>query len=746
MAENSPARPNDPCWFREALTDAEQKVVDAAFTGTVADLWPEDIPSGQRTPDNEESRKHRTLRAEFLFCLLVGNQWPIHPRGVQIDGGYAPDRLDLTGAEIVHRVILRNFLFDHVIVLEAATTCDIFLTGSHARGVNGDRLSVKGDLRIDQGFASTAPLRLLGAEITGLLGLQGAHLSGEDGPAVVANGITVGGGVFMRSRHGFRFTAHGEISLIGARIGGQLTLSGALLNNSGRLALNAESVEVGSSVFMDTGDDGHHCTAHGEVRFLGARVGGQLSMNGGQLTNPTGHALNADGATINGSVFMRPADGHRFTATGEVSLLGTHIGGQLSMNGAQLTNPTGTVLDAEGAIIDGGLLMIPGGNHRFTATGEVRLLRAHISSVLSMNGARLDAAASPDGDALCADGATIDGDVFMNTVDGHRFTASGQIRLPGAHIRGQLDMIEAELTNPTGSALNVDGATIDGPLFFKPKVVEGTVSLSETSTGPLVDDSGTWSRPLRLRLDGFTYRSLAPGTEREATHRVNTMVARSAPFSTQPYTHLAHTYRQTGDRAAARYVTWRMHWAEHHETMGKATWLTRCIRHLPGIKPRPTATHDLDPDLPYTPAPRRTRLARRVLGHGVGFGYRFLRPLVAAAVLLAIGCGVFHTAIRTDALVPTGGPITITTAQATTTVQSSNCTDAYPCAQAFLYSLDALLPVLDLGQDQHWAPNVDATSNWGEVARWWSLFVTIAGWAIIGVVLGGAAERLRDPT
>jgi len=355
-----------------------------------------------------------------------------------------------------------------------------------------------------------------------------------------------------------------------------------------------------------------------------------------------------------------------------------------------------------------------------------------------MHGADLN---NPDGNTLNADQATITGGVFMNPAGDHHFTSHGQIRLPGATISGQLAMNRADLhaaIGPDGNALNAEDARVDGPLLYRPRQVSGAVSFDGATVGDLLDTDHAWTMPSRLHLAGFTYRSLHATTNLDPEHRITNMVARSTPFSVQPYTQLAHTYRQTGNRSAARHVLWKMRWAEHHETMGDPTWLTRLLRSLPGIKPRPTTTHDLDPSLPRTTAPPLTRLARRLSGHGVGFGYRFWRPLAAAALLLAVGFGMFSWAARTNGLVPTDPD-----AEQAGTI-SSDCTSNYPCVQPLYYALDTLLPIIDLGANSHWAPDGDEGS--GRAARNTAIILALSGWLIGGLTIAGAAERLRDPT
>jgi len=67
---------------------------------------------------------------------------------------------------------------------------------------------------------------------------------------------------------------------------------------------------------------------------------------------------------------------------------------------------------------------------------------------------------------LDCDGLQVDGDVLL----GDGFTATGQsdygaLRLLGAHIKGQLNLNGARLTNETGPALIGDGLHVDGDVF-----------------------------------------------------------------------------------------------------------------------------------------------------------------------------------------------------------------------------------------------------------------------------------------
>ena len=74
----------------------------------------------------------------------------------------------------------------------------------------------------------------------------------------------------------------------------------------------------------------------------------------------------------------------------------------------------------------------------FRADGEIRLPGAHISGQLGLTGAKL---ANPGRTALFADGITVDGGMFCQ----EGFQAEGEVRLLGAHISGQLGFRGASL-------------------------------------------------------------------------------------------------------------------------------------------------------------------------------------------------------------------------------------------------------------------------------------------------------------
>src|SRR5262249_1836730 len=95
------------------------------------------------------------------------------------------------------------------------------------------------------------------------------------------------------------------INLIGANLD-SLDLSGSRIGR-----LNAESLKLSSGVFLSNG-----FVAKDEVCLRRVHVGGDLSCIGGQFDHPRQLALNAEGAIINGHVLLS----NGLTVNGQVNL------------------------------------------------------------------------------------------------------------------------------------------------------------------------------------------------------------------------------------------------------------------------------------------------------------------------------------------------------------------------------------------------------------------------------------------
>ena len=635
----------------------EQRLRQAITTGALVNLrasQPEADDPAQGATWDQRRAVSATLLAELLTQPDQGMQ---RPRALRLTGARITGRLDLEGAELVRPVLLSDCWFDDPVTLAEAKAMTIRLPGCHLPVLQAAQLITRGNLELTNGFTAYGEVSLLGAHIGGVLGFNGATLINPDGRALAADGLTVDHSLVCRRG----FSAQGEIRLLGARVGGSLEFHGATLTNPNGHVLIADRLTVGQSLVCRTG-----FSAHGEVRLLGAHIGGTLEFTGATLTNPNGAALNATGATVEQDMYCRAG----FTAQGEVNLVGAHIGGQLSFTGATLTNPDRRALAADGLTVDQAMFCDEG----FTAHGEVRLMGAHISRQLSFNGAALS---NPAGHALAADSLIVDQGMFCRA----GFTAQGQVRLIGAHIVGALEFHGATLANPDGLALDLEAAQV-GELYLRPLTAPSRVDLTQTKVGLFADDQTTW--PNELRLVGFTYDALGERPAVSAKHRLDWLRRDLGGYSPQPYEQLAAVYRRGGREEDAR----RVAIAKQHErrrALPKRAW----------------------------PA----RLWSLLLGALVGYGYRTWLAGLWLVGLVAGGWILFDLAhpAHLIAAKPAG---------------------QRPWFHAGAYALDLLLPFANLGYQDNWI-----------VRGWWVLGLyllwNLAGWVLTTAVVAALTGLLR---
>ncbi len=158
------------------------------------------------------------------------------------------------------------------------------------------------------------------------------NLTGTQIPGLEADRVNVFGSVFLKDR----FHAEGEVRLMGAEIGGDLECEGGTFVNENGGALHADGIKVAGSVFLRD-----KFSARGEVRLLGAVIGVSLDCSGGTFVNKGGFALNADSVKVSGNVFLR----NKFSVEGEVRFRGAEIGGQLDCSGAHFGDASGLNLE-----------------------------------------------------------------------------------------------------------------------------------------------------------------------------------------------------------------------------------------------------------------------------------------------------------------------------------------------------------------------------------------------------------------
>jgi len=563
----------------DGLSPVEQSLVDHVIRGDRFDLIGDGVVNDKATMRSwgDFRNCHATVIRDILRGRLAPHPDPhgLRLRGVRIIG-----RLDLENLSTEVNFELEDCLLEEGLVARDAHLATVGLIGCQLEHpteppMSADRLTCS-ILDLSKatiiGHTKAGAVRLRDCHINGRLSCTGAELRNNSGLALAADNMQAGYDVFLNG--GFTATGAGDagaVRLRGCHIGGQLNCIGARLRNDCGPALAADNLQVDQGVFLRGGFTATGSGDLGAVRLVGAHIGGNLDCDGAKLRNNSGPALGADGLQVGHSVFLRGG----FIATGVgqaggVRLRGGHIGGLLDCAGAELRNDSGSALDADNLQVGQGVSL----RGRFIVTGAgqagaVRLRGSHIGGNLDCQGAEL---LDDSGPALLAGGLQVAQNVYLS--DG--FIAGGgadvAVNLTGARIGGALEFHPKKLTHTADShSLAVNRLTDAG--LPVPMSVRGWLDLLRKATPrhaaqpsqqlaagyraldlerPDPEQVAYAVGSHTLAVDGLTYAGV-PKTEPPWDWRE--LLRDGTPdYAAQPYQQLAAGYRALGDDRQARHT------------------------------------------------------------------------------------------------------------------------------------------------------------------------------------------------
>lgn len=503
-----------------------------------------------------------------------------------------------------------------------------------------------------------------------------------------------------------------------AELNGKLDLQGSYVPG-----LTGDGLKCRADVILGNG-----FRSIGTVNLMGAQIGGSLNCQGAQLDGKDGNALSADRAVIKGSVFLNAG----FTSSGRIRMQGALIGGNLQCSGAQLDGKSGDALSADRAVIKGSVFL----NAKFTASGNVRLLGAQIGSNLDCTGAQLDGRNSH---ALFANRVAIKGHVLLN--DG--FTSVGEVRLQAAQISGNFECKGATFKSSEGHSFASDGMVVSGSFVFKLEVPAHRVSLASTRVGRLIDDAAAWGD--EVELDGFVYDHIGGGAPTDAATRLQWLDKQpnehltASSFRPQPWKQLQHALRNMGHAEDARQVAIAL-----EEHLRAANLIGQTPQDWPVWKRHA-----------YCSTAKGMHAA---FGHLMGYGYRPMRLGAWMVGVWLVCAAVYWVAALQGAMGPSN-PLVFQKYPTCTSnwYLCAELPEEYTGFSPLVYSLDVLLPVVNLQQEQDWAPLIPTPKTvWFEelfghwtfkhVVRLFVWFEIMFGWVaslLLVAVLSGLTKR-RD--
>ncbi len=348
-----------------------KRLIEASQQGEVVDLQVGESMEHSGPESVDQWASNRSIPASAIRTVLSCKQNKLDPNGLRIKGAHIIGLVDFANIDIDFPLHLINCAVDETIYLNNSKLRELTVSSSNIAGLNLEGSHITGAL-FARHVTAHGEIRGVGARIGGQLVLEDATLNNPDKIALNFDRSDVAGGI-----NADNITAHGEIRALGARIGGQLVLEGATLNNPDKIALNFDRSDIAGGINAD------NITAHGEIRGICAQIDGQLVLEGATLNNPNGYALALDGATITGGMFADTT-----TANGKVCARGAEIRGQLVLTDATLNNPNGNALVLDGTTITGGIFAAP-----IAINGDVQARGAQFNDVLRI---LISASASDD--------------------------------------------------------------------------------------------------------------------------------------------------------------------------------------------------------------------------------------------------------------------------------------------------------------------------------------------------------------
>ncbi|MET9225035.1 hypothetical protein [Lentzea sp. NPDC003310] len=326
------------------------------------------------------------VRAGLVRELLLGRHGEIDPAGLRLDSVRVEGVLDLNRVKALAGLVFSNCVIVEPIKARYASLPDLVFAGGRCGGIHANGLQVDGDVFLRGGteFAGDEPdsstVRLIGARIGGDLELSGVRISNARGRALDAADLTVNGTVFLRD--GTKITGTGPqsaVSLVGARIASSLELAEVEIGNATGPALSLDASAIGGMHLRRAVRITAH-TPKSAVRLVSATISGHLELSDTRITNPAGIALDANGARVDGALLLR--DEVFITAhseVGAVDLVSSRIGTAFELAGTEIRNAAGAAITADRISVDGPLTVR--GGTKLTAGGgdpALSLIGAHL--------------------------------------------------------------------------------------------------------------------------------------------------------------------------------------------------------------------------------------------------------------------------------------------------------------------------------------------------------------------------------
>jgi hypothetical protein len=416
-------------------------------------------------------------------------------------------------------------------------------------------------------------------------------------------------------------------------------------------------------------------------------------------------------------------------------IAGAKIVGKLDLSYLDVARPLTLVRCAIPDGIDFSYASIAGIELRSGMTGPITGDFAHIKGDLALHfghyGALSIFRTTIGGDLDCS-GADFTGSGVADTISGQEssiggdasfvqnFTTDGTLYFRLARIGRSLSFNHARFVGSSETGLDAQRATVSGPFYWVDITLtpQTKLDLENAAIGSLFDSRGSWPAPGNLDIDGFTYSEFGGDSPADSWERLEWLAHQPPGYRPQPYTQLAKALKNNGRTDGETEVLIAQRIAQRrsgHLSFAERGW-------------------------------------NLLLEGTIGYGYRPLRALWWMAGFVLLGAMLFKWAYRAGVMTPSEPDAYEAFAH------SGRPPVHYPHFNAFVYSLENILPVVDLHLEMHWRPNArervvrdPSSGEWGttnatlagKLLRWYLWFHILAGWVLTPLMFAGLSGLIR---
>lgn len=644
-----------------------------------------------------EKTKKNEIRAEFLKVLILNNNQEIEvdnckyilrisSQGINFQGAYISGIFDFSSHETTLPFRFTKSIFENQIFLMKSKIEEIDFNGSLCSCITTMGLICRRNIFLNNGFESYGEINFITAEIQDSLVCNDSKFINQNGFSLNFNNAKIDGNIFLSGN----FESIGEINFLNSQIGKSIYCSGKFINKN-KISLNFNGSTINGNIFLKD-----NFISNGEVNFASTEIKKNLECDNGKFLNEDKNSttLNCNGAEVKGSIFLR----NGFLSKGEVNFINLKIAGILDCSNGKFINKMGISLNCSGIKVDNTVFLRNG----FCSNGEVNFSNSQIGNNLECVESKFRSEK-----ALICNSMKI-----------------------GANLLFKDSIVFGDI--------NLNSVQIENKLLFSSLTINGNIILSLAKIN-VINVEGKLLENTQLKeifLDGLEYNHLSGKNSDFLTFKGE--LRKTKEFKPQPYKQLAKVLRKMGHNKDADEIM-----IEYNKIITKKT-------------------HN-----------KFTKILKQIYGFTAGYGYKPMRVFGTMLIIWLI-CSlfyfnganvavfspsnalVFQKKIEYQCIVDNNGTLFLDKFNWKKYNQYNNWTKSeklegeYTTFQPFLYSLDLIIPLVDLRMDKDWGVFISPINNeftLNDLTRWVIRFEILFGWIyslILVAILSGLAKNEKD--